>query len=1343
MAINDPNQKPPQADTSRPATPQTNVNRTATPRPTPGAGTATRPTANTPTPTRPTANTTEPRAASSTRPLSSDTPTRPTAPKTPIQAAVTQAVQAQHERDVQAEQESKAPKKEKKTKKEKGPKKELTLKKITLITVASTLAACILIISLCTVFTLPPKVTIGKLLARNTVTVNETPVTTAVGASYEDLGEAPRAKPVQEVKDGGLVTSNGDSAYPTYGQTKKLTEEERVAVIAENDELCARPTWNAKGVYDWMDENGYLYNVGETTPILDASGNPRRLYAHSGSIGLYGGNVSPSEPGVVKKMSFKKRTYDSYYNVTGVYAPAGEVIKVQMSEADMTATGGTVIHIGQALYNGKANNIWAKRDLNRMPVILNTMNMTKETSTLENGVYTCYVGSFLGGPVYIRDESVTFSVTISGAVNYPHFILGSTTKEKFEEYRKSSAPIFDLEVWESGVLHSGPKNQAAAFSYEDLTKAAVLWEKVALVSTKMTNQGIVFLYDPFVAAGAAVAFPGQRSVNCPSGWMASSLNYESLITSGAWGNFHEYHHNFQSGWGFGYTGEVTNNALNLVSYSLFTKISSNRSIGSYGSAGLSGWNTYTVAPWALNRVNTGAITDTNGLAVYATLLHNFGQDAFIKSKASGVNYLNKWAEITHQDFRYYAGLVQSYSGVAPSSLTATEYPAFVPVSCVYQTGRSYLYDGEKRYFQTMQPYAISPDEPFRVDLTPYTVNGSGQYQSGSIVIGKGFSYTIKNVNASAANGTFTPTEENGVYLYTPDASAAGSGKIVVTLQITDTGNSLLPGQTVDDVDLVLEFQHSHEFNRLTLQRTVYSYESGHQPTDAVEAFTSNYAGSIGKKDSDNYNVAPNSNTDVWLEEPGTTLPAGAPDTTIREENSVIEVRGKLKFEEAGKYRVALRGRWEAALFLSLDGGKTFFNAAHLTNTPNGNRYWDFTFDEEGKLYYDVNTADIKDPDGWLYFKSVLVIARYNISSYMGIGVVRWEPPLYHAVEKEDGSTVYVDESGNEVSESELSNPAPREPTQANKVAYASAYRNNYTFPKEFTSEYFYKKEYNYSYHDDDAVYMGEAQTYVSTDCPSGWGGGNMNGTYGISKMFDGQTNTSYISQWYDVSPEKPLSIVAKLNEPVTANYFNLVGPHENKGPNWHMPLAFEFYGSMDGEEWALLYTADEQEFTGTNKIYPLGGNKTLQYYKIVVTRTSDGATGRVGINRIRFLTRSYDITLTGKGGNHKSPDDAMFNYKGDWRWTGAESTFGHLNLGGKNATVDFTFEGTCFLLLTSKNYGNAFEVYIDGKKISSLRVKADDATTAVRYLSPQLSAGKHTVAIRSLGEMNIDSIALY
>ena len=1166
---------------------------------------------------------------------------------------------------------------------------------------------------------------IDGLLSRDAVSVGAAN-TTQVGAYYVETGTVKRNKPVSEARDGGLA-----SGYPEYGKTLNLTTEQKNAIIEENNSLVAGTS------YDKMDQNGYLYLKGE--PVKDASGEHRQLYRHTASVGLYYGDVSDSEPGVVKQMSFRHRTYNSYYEVTGLYAPAGEVIKVQMSEEDMEKTDGISIHIGQALYNGQANNIWAAREFNRMPVILNTMNMTKDTSELEGGVYTCYVGSYFGGPIYIRDETESYTVTISGGVNYAHYILGVTTEDEFEKLSKSTAPYFDLEVWESGVLHSGPKT-GAPFNYEQLTKAAILWEKISIVSTKVTNQGIVFIYDPFVAAGAAVAFPGRRSVNCPAGWMANSLNYEAFVSSGSWGNMHEYHHNFQGGWGFGYTGEVTNNALNLVSYSLFTKISATRSIGSYGAAGLSGWNMYTSAPWALNRVNTNQIGDTNGLAVYATLLHNFGQDAFVSAKASGAEYLNKWAEVTHQDFGYYASLVESYSGVAPSALKPTEYSAFVPVSCVYQTGRSYVLDGEKKYIQTMQPFVVGTDEPTTIDLRPYTVDSAGQYEKGSIVIGKGLSYKVKSVNSDGINGKLK-NEGDDVYTYTPSKGDT-SGKIYVTLEIVDE-NGVLGGKKADDVELVIEFTHSQEAVRFKLNRTVYTYKEGAVPTSAEEAFNNKYAGNIGKVESDNVNATQNSNTDVWLYEEG-SKPNNAPDTVVRTPNSVVEVSGKLYFETAGKYRIVLRGRWNAALFVSLDGGKNYKLAAKL-DKADIDKAATFSLARED-YYFDFETSDITgDEEGYVYFKSVLVTKE---NSFMGLGFAQWTVPQYTTKDDYDErgniiKTHYYDGNGNEVSAAEAQNAQPIEPTDANKISYATAYRASYTPAKAFESEYFYKKEYNYTYHDDDAVVCGENSTLVGTNNMNtkGWGG---MAQYDINKMFDGNPATSFVSQYHDISDDAPYYIYGDVGETVSANYLNIIGSATSainyQSIGYGMPLKFSFFVADGADKIDLsspLIEVDEEEFSGLDKNYPFGGKKSFRYWCLVIQKTPNN---RVGINRLQFKNMSFDLTIEGGNDNQKSPDDSLFTYRGNWQAKAANSKFGHVNVGGKNATVDFKFEGTRLIITSSKSFGSDYKVVIDGQYVNSEPLKADDGESTVTYLSPELGDGVHSAVIVCKGEANIESI---
>lgn len=1196
-----------------------------------------------------------------------------------------------------------------------GASREYSVKEIILITFVIASVVC-LVVGL--IFGLRMRESLERALSQAEVTVNANKNATKVGYSSKTVGTVERYRPVAEIRDGGL----GD-IYPTYGYTKNLTAEQKRDVINESTSLTANGTWRdvshrTTGSYDKMDNDGYLY-YNNGSPVLDGAGNHRQLYKHTSAVGMYLGNVDDNEPGVIKTLTFKPRSYTSYYDVTGLYAPAGEVIKVQMSEEDMEKTGGIVIHIGQALYNGQANNIWEAKGINRMPVILNTMQVTKTTATLENGVYTAYVGSFLGGPIYVRDETKEFSVTISGGVNYSHFILGVTTEEEFNENAKSSVPFFDLEVWDSGVLHSGPKRYAQAFNYQQISQAASLWEKISLVSTRVKNQGVVFLYDTFVAAGAAVAFPGRRSVNCPMGWMSNSLNYHSLVTSGAWGNMHEYHHNFQ-GFGCGDDGEVTNNSLNLISYSLFTKISSARQIGSYGGAGLGGWNSYTSATWALERVKQGAITSTNGLAVYATLMHNLGQDAFIKSaRGRGESYFVNWGNNTHQNMSYYVSLVSRFAGTSYiDSLNEKQkdYPMFVPVSSVYQTGRSYKYNGIKKYIETQQPYVIPYGEEFTVDLSKYTVNDSNQYLSGSVVIPDGFSYKIKNVRTPDTNGTF---EKQNDYVYTfKPGKQIKSGKIYVTLQITKDDGAF----KVDDVDLVLEFEQSHEMKKNILERTTYTYAPGTAYTSATEAYEANYEGYVQINDGDNINPMQNSNTDVWY-----TFDEPAPD------NSVVEIRGKLYIGETGKYRIAFRGRWNCALYVSVDDGKTYELAAYI---PQGYANASNFHTELDNTYKDYQL----EGQSWVYFKAVMIcgyqqISAGKLSSFIGLGISQWTVPTYTMTTTTDENGVatnhYFNTAGQEVTAEEANNAEPIVPRS---ISYATAYRNSYEFQKEFESDYFYTRDYNYSYEGEPIeVTKDKTQTLVeelSKNCRP-WNNDEVN--EGIQNLFDDDINTEFHTHnSYYVSEGNPVIMTIDIGEDITANSLII---YKGKG----FPKTFQIEGSLDGE---TFFDIGRWTNSGTNPQvsaeFPFP-EATFRYYRMTI-KASHSNSNRVSFTGLKFVSK---LVLTGNGHNLISPDNDALTYKGNWRVETADSNFGHVYVGKKQAVMQFKFYGTRVAVLSSKEFKQKFEVYIDGKKYNSIEISPMDKNCPVSYISLPVEKGYHDVIIRCLGEASFDAIALY
>ncbi len=1112
--------------------------------------------------------------------------------------------------------------------------------------------------------------------------------TTEVGFAAEYLGEVERNIPT-EMKDGGL-----EQGYPKYGYTQKLTQEQKQAVIAESWQLCSIDTrigsdGYPKNTFNAMDKDGNL--------ILNGVATGKKLYKHSASVGMYMGDVDNNEPAISKNIYIRPRHSNSY-SLTGMFAPAGEVIKIEMSEEDMDATGGILVHIGQALYNKKANNIWPAKNINRMPVILNSMKVNKSTATYDENTktYTAYVGSFLGGPIYIHNTSVATNVKVSGGVRYTHFIHGYTTEEEFKENAKSSAPYFDLEVWDGGVLHSGPKSCAGISTYEEAKKAGVLWEKISLVSNyaRKKREGIVFLYDPFVAAGAAVAFPSQQSVNCPAGWMSGSLKVDSFIKTGAWGNMHEYNHNFQ-GFGVGNGGEVTNNALNLLEYSWFTHISSARNITSYGGGGLSGWNCYTSATWAADQVINGRYSNgKQGLAIYANLLHNFGQEAYVEMirNSGGQSYdtwFNACMNTTHNDMTYYYKDLIGYN-VSQSVLDnakSKNYPLFIPMASVYQTGRSYVYDGEKKYFNTQQPYVIKYGEEFEIDLSKYTVDSAGMYQIGSVVIPDRFSYTVKSVTAQdKLNGSITKKDDLH-YIFKPNKEIK-SGKIIATLEVKDTQGVYT---NIDEVDLILEFEQSHEMNKNVVERTTYTYAAGAGYTDAVAAYDAGYAGYTDKVEGDSINKVQNSNTDVWYtNKNGDNCP----------ENGIVEVRGKLHVGADGKYRIALRGRWNIALYIKVNDEENYRLVASSKTAT------DTDINNKNLPHVDL---DFKKDD-WVYFKEVMVTSTVgNRASFIGL-----------AFNKFEDATPLFDENGEIIGEVDGDVD----------LSYAVGYRESYeSINKDFETEYHYKRDNVYSY-----VYNKAPKAKQSIVSSQGYTPYDANRDK-IENLVDGNLNT-YIHTKGGVSAKNPLIFTVDLGEVVSANKMYINTQYRPNG-DYRYASDFILQGSVDGQNFTDLATVQDAKLDASHRVSVDFALTEMRYYRLIITKSTGG---NVIITRIDFSEHYEQLS-----GIQYSIDNEMMKYGKGWKAKSVASSYGHVVVGKKGATVEFTFEGNKLALLSSSAYNNGFEVTIDGKKINTELFKNLDRDRIVMaFLSPQLSQGKHKVKIKCTKKNTaLDSIVVW
>ena len=933
------------------------------------------------------------------------------------------------------------------------------------------------------------------------------PVKTEYVAEY--LGTTERKIP--EVSNGGL------ERYPEYGVTLSgATEDEKNAIIAENDQLRASST-----TYDAMDADGNLYLNGEATG--------KKLYKHTASAGMYEGDVADDEPAIIKRITMQARPAGNH--ITGLYAPAGEVVKFEISAEDLAATGGIIVHIGQLLQNGQANNIWAKRDFNRMPNILNTMTMTAETS---------YAGSYLGGPIYIQpvNAGVKFTVTVSGAVPYSHYIHGYTTEDEFERNRNSSAPYFDLEVWDDSVRHSGPKARVERLGYEQLTEAAVLWDKISRVSNQVPSGsnaaiGITFLYDPFVAAGSLVAFVGRSTVNCPLHCMYAALDVESAVNNASdnfWGCIHEYNHHYQR-YGFAPGDEVTNNAVSLVSYSLFTRISSRRKIGNADEGSYAvGWDRYTNPSWVL-RQTLGNSEVNSGLDSYANLLHAFGQTRFLQAakNGNGSGGADTWykavSDATNYDMTYYFKeiLHQTISDDVAEQYAEKNYPAFVPVASIYQTGRSYVADGGKYYSRTAQPYEIDPDKEFELDFNE------------NIVIPEGFTVTIKNIT-KPQYGTLVK-KSDGVYVYTPDAVSRESGKMYVTLGITKDDGAF----TVDDVDLVVELKR-----RNVLERTVYTYAASAMYKNPTEAYSNGYAGYETITEENNDNPTQNANTDMWVPTPS--------------KNAVMEIRGKFFASADGRYRLAIRGRQYAALYVSTDGKnyELAANMVNLTNSPqfdlsNENNYKDYDF-KKGQC---------------VYFKEVLLVL--NDRSFVGLGLGKF-----------DGETVTVN--------------------------YLDAYRNAYD-KDDFKSDYYYERNYSYDYSE-----VGGKQTLVETNY-NPWGKDKP-----INLLFDDDDTNWIHSGKADISEENPFELTADLGKVTRVNRFTIYGEPSRR----YQPKDFKLYGGTELDDLKLIAEVNNSERVNDNVVVDFDTTDIRYYKLVVTDTWAIGQTYRYIAFRCAKFSYSID-----------------------------------------------------------------------------------------------------------------------
>ncbi len=713
-----------------------------------------------------------------------------------------------------------------------------------------------------------------------------------------------------------------NSRYPTYGTSLSgITDEEKDNIIRESSLILTSNT-----TYDSMDAAGNLFLNGEPTG--------KKLYKHVSGVGMYYGDVSDTEQAVIEQITISSKEVRNF--VTGLYAPAGEIVKIEISETDLATIGGELlVYVGQVSHRNNVNNIWKERnDFSRMPTIANKFSVKTTTA---------YVGNPLGGPIYIYPMSFgnTFTVKISGAVKYFHYVHGQTTSEDIKEMKNYSAPYYDYEIWDMGVRFSGPASYGN-FDYDNLVKVGNLWERIIRTSRQVpcsanVTIGVGYVFDCFVAAGEACAFQGGHSwINAPCYWLSGALNYKSMVENGFWGQIHEYNHLYQSyGMESSKTNEVTNNATSLLSYVLYTKISEKRSLNDSSLGG--DWNRYTDPSRSLRETiaNAEKGQPQSSLNAYADLIHTFGVDVFTKAtrlqNGFGVdNWYEALSKATNYNFTYYFEklLGQTISDEMKALYDTSDRITFVPVATTFQTGRDFYENGQQVFSRTVKPFIIERGESIEINFNE------------RLILPSDFTFEIKKIS-SPESGKIERVSEN-VYKYTPGESDYSS-EIKVVIELNSENYQ------TKDVTLTLNFK---QCDKNQVETSIYTFGGSVKYSSVEDAVNANFAGY----------------SDLTKNKSSSTFLNGIKNTQI----GVVE--GKIYIEKTGTYAFCLRsGRGNNTLYLSVNDPSV--RLVLSLNTDHGG------FALEGE--HVVKVSLIKGD--YVYFKEITLSRHYANDAFTELG----------------------------------------------------------------------------------------------------------------------------------------------------------------------------------------------------------------------------------------------------------------------------------------------------------------------------------------------------------------------
>ncbi|WP_286863030.1 MULTISPECIES: M60 family metallopeptidase [Sphingobacterium] len=313
----------------------------------------------------------------------------------------------------------------------------------------------------------------------------------------------------------------------------------------------------------------------ETALVTDTTmGKADRSLYHKARIypGLVGENVTRIKDTTISMLMNRKYVSSYEFKVsvtpapiytTGLYAPAGEVIRITVP----TGAVGMTVQIGV-----HTDNITGKDAPRRDPILFTRKELFPGTN---------YIKNLYGGTIWIINQKASatpVNIKVAGAVKTTDFILGkSTVADWKKQVLSQDVPWMDL-IGER-VAFSVPRSLVVKFiqsgKMDQVDEALRLWDDT-YVKDYYNWMGLSAdaadpknRYPEFWERGVMDIHPSLGYAHSGSPWIMQEDEYwldeltnPNTIKKGtSWGSYHEVGHNYQATWAWSWSdlGETTNN----------------------------------------------------------------------------------------------------------------------------------------------------------------------------------------------------------------------------------------------------------------------------------------------------------------------------------------------------------------------------------------------------------------------------------------------------------------------------------------------------------------------------------------------------------------------------------------------------------------------------------------------------------------------------------------------------------------------------------------------------------------------------------------------------------------